>query len=317
VEIFRWRLQVAYAPGTVEYEAMSIFVDRIREKSEGRLIIEYFPGGALVPILDQMTHVGKGTIEAGLACGLYWPGIIPVATVESGMPFQYSGPWEEVLYLLHEFEDGRLMEIYREAYAKHNVYLVGLHTWLGYPPMKSAIPIRTIADLEGAKVRVIGEFATLMAKAGAGTMWIPAGELYMALALGTVDIAMYSVDGVIGLGLHEVMNYLILPTLAQHATGHIKVNMDAWNALPEDLRQIFREAEQYIGRVIYEGFREMWEETIARADELAYEVIWLPDEEVEKLRRLAIEHVWPAVAARDELASEAISLIKRFYEIEE
>lgn len=311
-EKFSWRLQVAYSPGSVEYQLMDVFVDRVRERSEGRLDIQYFSGGTLIPVDDMLTATGKGTIEAILATGLYWTGVIPVANIEAGLPFLYSGDINKAKELIYE---GGLIDIFREAYAEHNVYLLGLHSWSGYPPLKSAKPVRTLADLEGLKVRIIGGFAELLDLKGASTTWIPAGELYMALKLGTVDAVGYSVDAIRGMGLKEVMNYLIMPPLADHAFGHILINTDAWNALPEDLQKIVREAEEELSLLIYRQFAGEWQVVIDMAEELGYEVITLPDADVEKLKQAAVE-VWDNAAAKDDFSARAIRLVKDFYGID-
>lgn len=306
-----WRMIVAYAPGSIEYRAMDEFAARIYDRSEGMFEIEYFSGGVIVPVLETLTAVGRGTVEGMIATGAYWRGKIPVGDVELGLPFAFSGPLEQVEELIYEHG---LIEIFREAYAEHNAYLVGVHSWSGYPALKSRVPIRTLADFRGVKARAIGAFAPLLVRAGATSVWIPGPELYMALKLGTIDVAGYSIDAVRGKKFYEVMDYLIMPPLAEHSFGHIIVNMDAWNALPDHLKEIFREAEEEYSLLVYREFAMEWAVAIDVAEALGYEVITLPPADVAQFRQWAME-IWDELAARDARSARAIEIIKDFYGI--
>ena len=70
-------------------------------------------------------------------------------------------------------------------------------------------------------------------------MSVPVGEMYTALATGTIDAAHWGGPyNFHVLKIHEVAKYYLMPPLLGQITNDIFINMDEWNALPPDLQEI-------------------------------------------------------------------------------
>ena len=99
--------------------------------------------------------------------------------------FAYQHPWQAEAWYYHR---GGL-DMLREAYAKFNVYPVGV-SWWGVESIVSKKPIKTIDDFKGLKVRTPqGMIAEILTKLGASIVVLPGGEVYSALDKGVVDAA--------------------------------------------------------------------------------------------------------------------------------
>jgi len=66
------------------------FADLVRLMSGGRLDIQVFAGGELVPALGGLDSVSSGTVEASQAASYYWAGTIPAAQFFTAVPFGFT-----------------------------------------------------------------------------------------------------------------------------------------------------------------------------------------------------------------------------------
>jgi TRAP-type mannitol/chloroaromatic compound transport system substrate-binding protein len=111
--------------------------------------------------------------------------------------------------------------------------------------IRSRMPIRSLADLKGKKIRMSGKaVGYILQKAGAVQVVLQAGEISQALATGIIDGAAFNIPSADwSLGMGEVTKYNIGPAWNQpSATGGVMINKDAWNSLPPDLRKIMEVA---------------------------------------------------------------------------
>lgn len=312
-EVIRWTLQSAYPWGDLSMDRLPKLAARVSELSKGRFKIETLPGGSIVPVDETLVSLSKRVFEATTSSGGYWEGDIPVASIEEGLPFLYRG--FGTLEQLDAIMASGLTDLYREVYDKWGVYYVGYFSYHAYPCIMSKIPIRKLEDWKGVKVRAYGPWADFFNRLGAKTTWIPGAELYMAMKLGTIDVATYDSFGPIGFKLYEVMDYLILPPFADHAISNTLVSKDAWNALPQDLKDIFYQAHQEYAVETYKAYDVQWTSNINQAAALGYEVIRLPNEDVEKMKVIAAKQ-WEDYAKKDEYSARAVQIAKKFYGID-
>jgi TRAP-type C4-dicarboxylate transport system substrate-binding protein len=308
-QTIRWRAQSAFARGDFSADLMPSFAKEVEQKSNGRLVISTHYAGDLVPQDDTLKAAGQGMIQMAQACGVFWSGVEPILGLEFGLPFGFKGSLEKVEELVAKTG---LYAMWEQAYARQNVQLLGIHTYGPYPAIASNKPIRKYEDFKGVKVRALLEVADLLKEIGAAPGYVPGGEIYMALKLGTFDAATYSVDAIRGFKWHEVMKYYVLPYWCDWYFGDVVVNKDAWNKLPDDLKQILKEAMANFGKANKEVYEKEVKAVVEKSKELGYEVITLPDADVAKIRQTAIEKIWPAYAKKCPDCGKAIEAIKAF-----
>jgi TRAP-type C4-dicarboxylate transport system substrate-binding protein len=306
---FKWRAQSAFARGDFSADLLPGFAEEVKKKSNSRLIISTFYAGDLVPSEDTLKATSQGIIEIGQTCGALWQGVEPILGMQFGIPFGYKGTLKEIETLI---DMTGLYGQFEAAYARQNCQLLGIHTYGPYPALVSNKPVRSYEDFKGLKVRALLGVADLLKHIGASPGYIPGGEIYMALKLGTFDAATYSIDAIRGFKWHEVIKYYILPYWVDYYFGDIVVNKDAWNKLPEDLQKILKEAMVNFGNANKEVYEKEKQAILDMQKELGYEVVTLPDAEVEKIRKVAIEKVWPAEAKKSPENAKAIEAIKKY-----
>ena len=147
--------------------------------------------------------------------------------------------------------------------AKKGLKLVAMNTWPSQQ-IFSTVPIRTVADWKGKKIRVYGaDSANISRLLGAAPVNIAFGEVYSALEKKTVDGAMTSATNAEPMKFFEVAKFIDYWYLAGAAQEWMVVNQKAWDALPKDLQQIVLDALKESNLEEKE-----WEDAIA-ADEKA------------------------------------------------
>lgn len=230
----RWRCQSMWSNAELTYKAFESFCKRVGEATGGRLEIQPFAAGAVTGVFETLDAVSAGVLDAQSTAPVYWTGKDPGFALMGDLNFAYTHPWQAEAWYYHR---GGL-EMLREAYAKYNVYPVGV-TWWGVESLVSKRPIRTAADFKGMKVRTPqGMFAEVISKMGASVVVVPGGEVYSALDKGVVDAADWATDS-----MNQRMGFF---EIAKNSIwlGHsmpvqeFAVNTAKWNALPADLKAI-------------------------------------------------------------------------------
>lgn len=308
-EVFEWRVETPGYPGSMETGWTALLEEFIERESGGRLQIDWFYAGEIVPEEEILSATGKGILELSTTTGGYEIGKYPELDLAGGIPGINRLPYEDMMKLNNE---SKFFDFVSETLAQENCLYLGWY-WMGpYPVLATTKPIRTLEDFKGLKVRAYGMFAELYAKLGASTTYIPGSELYMALKLGTLDCVTYTIDGIVGLKWYEIMDYWIRPEPGQLGNMWF-VNQDSWNELPQDLKDVVRRSIVYFQGVAQEGINKLIEQNYALAEEGWYEIVDLPDEDVDKLNRLIEETTWTEFAAKSPRCAEGIELMREWY----
>jgi TRAP-type mannitol/chloroaromatic compound transport system substrate-binding protein len=307
-EAITLKVQTAWDAGTLGFVKFKEFCEEVTAASEGKIVFEGFPAGAIVGTFEMFDAVKAGVFDAMHCFDVYWPGKIPVATFLSSYPFALDRPdqWETWYNEL----GGK--EFAREAYGKHNMF------WIG--PIQhddnlihSKVPIRTFEDFKGKKIRYPGGIiADIYRAAGVSTVLLPGGEVYPALEKGVIDGADYVGAAInYNLGFGEIAKYIIMgppstPCLHQPVDlMSLNVNVKTWEKIPKHFQTLI---EAMVKKHSYDQYAAIQEADILAFDKLqkeqGVEVIRLPEAEIAKFRKFAPE-MWVKWAKKSPLAMKA------------
>jgi TRAP-type C4-dicarboxylate transport system substrate-binding protein len=110
----------------------------------------------------------------------------------------------------------------------------------------SKLPINSLADLKGKKIRIFAKAQSdYLTALGATTASIPLAELYSALQRGVVDGCITGPEVAAGAKYHEVVGH-VTDLLMGPGAGFLVVSNKAWNGLPPDIK---KEVEAIIPRL--------------------------------------------------------------------
>ena len=164
-------------------------------------------------------------------------------------------------------------------------------------------------------MRIAGLGGTTLAKLGANTQLVPAGEIYVSLETGRIDAAEFSAPQLDkGFGFQKIVKNYYFPGWHQPSSwDSIIVNMDVWNGFSEDQQKIMVEACK---ANIAENMADQLNAQVAAVEEIeaaGVNIKRFPDEVLEAMRTAANE-VLQEEAAKDPIFKEALDSLTAYIE---
>jgi len=212
----------------------------ITKASGGRLIVKPFVGGSVVPATKELDAVNDGVLEMCYTCPMYnldkWPAAGLISSRPGGLPGEALRTW---------FNYGGGAELMNKMMEGYNV--------ITFPGALSPLPeevflhskvnIRTVDNIKGLKIRASGDGGEILNKMGASVVFLPGGELYEAMQRGTIDAFEYStLASNWDMHFNEIAKYVVLsPVRAPSDPQCFFVNKQAWEKLPDDLKQLVQD----------------------------------------------------------------------------
>ena len=304
-----WKIQTSW-PGGIGLEIFKDWCNGIVEKTGGELAFLPFGAKDLVGEFQLFDAVRNGELEAMNPFTLYWAGRMPAAVFLASYPLGPRHPheWDVFYYSLGG------LEVARELFAKFDMHFVGpIHH--GPNIIHSKVPIRSIEDFRGRKMRLPGGMvAALFQAAGAKTTMLPGSEIFSALESGSIDVADYVGPAInYALGFHKVTKYIsmgppgFMSIYQPVDLMDLTVGMKAWNALSPEMKR-FVEMEVHV-------YSDMHHAIIQKADQHAWqkfeaagtEVTRLTEEDVARFTELAVP-LWFTWANKDRNASRVFKM---------
>lgn len=296
--VIEWKAQSLWQAGTLPHQIFEDFAQRVGERSGGRLKIEPLAVNSIVSSSESLDAVGAGILQAQHS----GPGYFSGKDAAFALLGDLQGGFENPEQMQQWMESGGGMQLARELYARYNVYFVG-GVWFGVEALVSKKPIRKMADFKGVKIRAPqGLGQDIFQRFGAAPVNLPGSEVYTALERGVVDASDWGTLSMNqDLGYHKLAPYPIYPGFHSMPMPDFAVNLDQWNALPDDLKILVEDEVRKFSAEMVKGNRAADEKVLAQAGELGFEAIDLPTEERRKFREMARE-VWKEYAARSPMA---------------
>lgn len=215
--------------------------DRITRASGGRLTVQVFSAGEMVPGLGALDAVIDGSAEMSHGAAYYWQNKSQGLSFYTGVPF---GMTSRELTAWVRYLGGQ--EIWDEIYDQF-----GLQGFLSGDTGTQAggwfrNELTGVADVQGLRFRTPGLGGQVWAKLGAAVTNLAAGEIFAALQAGTLDAAEFvGPYNDLALGFHQIAKNYYFPSFVEPGLAtELVVNKAKFTELPEDLQEIVRMASQ-------------------------------------------------------------------------
>jgi TRAP-type C4-dicarboxylate transport system substrate-binding protein len=279
------------------------WVPKLKEMTGGSLEIELLPITAVVPHRETPEAVSMGILDGDLTSINYFAGRDPSFALMGDLIAGYDSADQIQTFCA----DGGGKEMLQKMYDKFQpgVKVVGCGAY-AREAFVSKVPIRSVADFKGVKVRSPeGLAAEIFKRAGASPVSLPGSEVYTALEKGVIDAADNSAYANNDAnGLHKIAKFPIFPGI--HSTPILQFTVS--DALWEELTPAERTALEVWYLAAYNGLRQHLDrldnQLVARdraAGELT--IIDWPQSERDAFRVIAQE-AWAAFAEGSPLARE-------------
>ena len=235
----------------------------VEKRTNGRVKIDYFPGGTLSPGAQIYDSTVKGISDIGASVLSYTRGKFPM-TEMLDLPLNMKTGYLATKLINQfyqkfkpkEFDDVKVLLLHA-----HGPGL--LHT--------TKKPVTKLEEVKGMKIRSSGINSKIVQALGAAPVGMPIPETYDALMKGVVEGVMVPIEALKGWKLGEVVKYTTEDYGACYSSGMFYVmNKARWNALPADIKAIIEKVnEEWIekqGRLWDEIDKEGREFALARGN---------------------------------------------------
>lgn len=231
----QWKMVTAWpknlpGPGV----AAQLLADRITALSGGRIEVKLFAAGELVPGRGVFDAVSEGTAELYHAVPAYWGSKSKGILLFGSQPFGLRAD-EQVGWLTH----GGGQALYDEMYGRFGLkpFLCGNSgpQWAGW----FSKDINSVDDLKGLRYRTTGLASEMCSKLGMAVQAMGGRDMFQALQSGALDAGEFIgpwTDS--ALGFYQVAKNYYWPGVGEPSSAEeCGVNLEAYNALPDDLKQ--------------------------------------------------------------------------------
>lgn len=216
------------------------FVERVNRLSNGRIEMTNFDAEVLLGIGETFSGVGLGVADMAVTASVYHSGTVPVGEYLWAVPFF---PNTNVEFFENIYHYMGLKELWREAYAPHNVMHLAHTCSDEWGSMVSTREVKGFADFDGMKVRAFGIWAEWLVKNGASIVTVPGGEVYTAIQTKILDAAAFGApDAWAGMKMHEICDYYINPSVVPYDVTEIIMNLRTYNDMPPELQEVLTTA---------------------------------------------------------------------------
>ncbi|WP_286265230.1 TRAP transporter substrate-binding protein [Thalassotalea atypica] len=244
VKTYQWKMVTSWPknfPGLgVAPEKFSQYVD---EMSGGRLTVQVYGAGELVPGFEVFDAVSQGTVQMGHSGSYYWKGKIPSSPLFGAIPFGMTAT--ELNAWLHY---GGGLELWREMYKPFGIVpMAGGNSGAQFAGWFKK-EIHTMDDLKGLKMRIPGLAGEVLKRAGAIPVTLTGGEIFSSLQSGAIDATEWvGPYNDLAFGFHQAAEYYYSSIWHEPGTGlEFLINEAALNELPKDLQKIVEVAARAV-----------------------------------------------------------------------
>jgi len=244
VDRIEWSAVTSWPP---RYPGLGIAVnniaDRVEKASNGRLKINVYAAGELVPAFEVFDAVSRGAVECGHGAAYYHKGKLDAAQFFTAIPFGMN--YVELNGWLYY---GGGLELWRELYEPFDL--------VPFPAGNTGVQmggwfnreINSVDDLKGLKMRIPGLGGEVLRRAGGTPVTLPGSEIFTSLQTGAIDATEWvGPYNDLAFGLHKAAKYYYYPGWQEPGPGlETVVNAGAWASLPADLQAIVENVCQAI-----------------------------------------------------------------------
>lgn len=232
---------VFFPPTHVQAKLAEEWAQEVAKRSQGRVQITVFSGGALTKADHCYQGVVDGISDIGMSAFAYTRGRFPLL---EGLDLPVGYPDGATAtriahtlttrYLPDELKDVKLLYVHAH----------------GPGVLASRRPVQTLADFKGLKTRATGFCAKIVENLGGSPVSMPQGETYEALQKGVVDATFCPVETLKGWKQGEVIQSVTdCRCIGYTTTFFVVMNRERWEALPPEVQETFQAvSDEWVSR---------------------------------------------------------------------
>lgn len=210
---------------------MERWAKEVEKRTNGKVKVQTFPGGTLLPAKGIFEGVISGSADIGNFAMSYQPGRFPLS---------------EAIDLPHGFTNAKVASLVLfdliEKYQPKEFEKVKILTVFTCPPtnIMSKNPVNNLKDLKGLELRVAGTAAEALKRLGGTPIAMPQSDTPEAIQKGIVKGIVSSMEILKDFKFAAYTPNVTIMNLPVVSFA-VVMNKDKWNSLPADVKKVFDE----------------------------------------------------------------------------
>lgn len=288
--------------------ALEWMAEQIKQRSDGRMEIEFHWGKALLGTKAVLKGVADGVADAGSVIGFFTPKELRIYNI-GDLPVANSDEWVGMRAL---YDFSRNNAAARAEFDKAGVVYISNYT-TGPIQLICREPLESLDQLAGRKVRASGPYGKALATLGAEVQRMGQGDVYQALDSGLIDCNQNYYYSIKAYKQYEVAGHVAELDWGQNMSFGIFMNKAVYDGLPDADRAVIDSVGSdfidYLARVMIDGLDKDKAEMIAGIDGKAITVNEISDADRESLLAAGSEQVDAWVSAATEEGHDGAALL--------
>jgi len=237
------RIGLIAAEGHPVTKASKRFGELVKQRTNGAIEVQVFPGGTLGGEHELQDMVSTGTLEMMSVGTGITAALNPQFKIHT-MPYLWDSQDQMIAFSNSSIQD-EMNEVYTQ---KSGIKVLASNWDQGIRHTLTKKPINTIADFKGVKIRVpqLPEWVEMWKLVGTNPTQIPFPEVYTSLQQGVVDAMECPLYWIYSSSFYEQAKYLIL-------TGHnmyynqLMINEKLFNKFTPEQQKILLDSAKEAG----------------------------------------------------------------------
>jgi TRAP-type transport system periplasmic protein len=257
------------------------FMKCVRERSNGSVDFQYFPGGQVAGYKEGVYAVQQRLTDISLLSLGVSAGDLPLHSVTT-LPGTAGSPTES-------------LNAYRKAVSAadaltNELRAKKLHALMYNPFPASEIisrgaPIVSVKDFSGKKIRVAGgAFQTVIQSLGAVPVQLAPGDIYLSLQQGAIDATALPISGINSYKLAELIKSVSTNISIAQAGGFVVMNLEKLNSLNDMQKEVLRACAAQAEESMAKFLEDEVAKTLAALESKGVKVYTVPQEELSKIK---------------------------------
>jgi TRAP-type mannitol/chloroaromatic compound transport system substrate-binding protein len=237
----RWNMAMTWNSTLTPFvNAPTKVAKMVSDMTDGNFVIKVEGAEKHKAPLEILDMVKGGQYQMGHSASYYWKGKDAVTAIFTTMPFGMNND-EQNAWLYY----GGGLELMQERYSQFGLY--------AFPGGNTGVQmggwfrkeIKSLDDLKGLKMRILGIAGEVFAKLGVNVTNIAPGELYTSLDRGTIDALEWVGPGMdIKMGFHKIAPYYYAGWHEPATDLQFLINKKEFDKLPPSYQAALRTAIQ-------------------------------------------------------------------------
>lgn len=280
------------------------FKELIEERSGGKITVDSYPGFQLGSVSELIQNQKSGQIAMTVGTA---GGSTSKALAFLDLPALYSDIEKATAVVAEGTKARALID---QEYGNLNVKVLSIMP-ITYRVTSSNVPVRSIEDFEGLKIRTMENPLHMMfwQAIDANPTPLAFSELYVALQQGLVDAQENPLDTIYNSKMYEQQKYIIKSNHVMFYNAYT-INKDLWNSMPPEYQALITETMVDVEKWV----RETTDNSLVAFEknlvDAGLEVIEFNEEDFTKMREAA-QPVYDEARALcgDEVIDEVLAMV--------